>query len=78
MENSAEKLANYLKDNLESKSVTFFCGNKRRDELPEILTEQGIEVTEIESYQTQLTPRKLDEKNNGGIVFLALQVLKVI
>ena len=56
VENDAEKLANYLVDNLDTKNVTFFCGNKRRDALPEILTNNEIEVNEVICYQTQLTP----------------------
>ena len=65
IENSAEKLANYLVDAIDEKEVTFFCGNKRRDELPTILSEKGIKVNEVECYQTQLTPRKIEGKFNG-------------
>ena len=65
IENSAEKLANYLVDAIDGKEVTFFCGNKRRDELPTILAENGIKVNEVECYQTQLTPRKIEGKFNG-------------
>ena len=69
IENSAEKLANYLVDTIEEKEVTFFCGNKRRDELPTILEENGIKVNEVECYQTQLTPRKIDGKHNGILFY---------
>ena len=62
VENSAEKLANYLVTNLKDGEVTFFCSNKRRDELPTVLAESNIIVNEIETYQTQLTPRKIEEK----------------
>merc|ERR1712232_23470 len=55
-ENSALKLAMYLAENLEKKEITFFCGNKRRDELPDILNNHNIKVNEIACYQTQLTP----------------------
>lgn len=65
IENSAEKLAKYLVDNIDEKEVTFFCGNKRRDELPAILAENGIKINEVECYQTQLTPRKIEGKFNG-------------
>jgi len=69
IENSAEKLANYLVDTIEEKEATFFCGNKRRDELPTILEENGIKVNEVECYQTQLTPRKIDGKHNGILFY---------
>jgi uroporphyrinogen-III synthase len=68
-ENSAEKLANYLVKNLSEKEVTFFCGNKKREELSNILNENNIVVNEVESYQTALTPRKIDEKINGILFF---------
>lgn len=69
IENSAKKLANYLVSTIEEKEVTYFCGNKRRDELPSILAENEIKVNEIECYQTQLTPRKIDEKYNGILFY---------
>ena len=69
VENSAEKLANYLVENLESKNITFFCGNKRRDELPTILSENNIVVNEVECYQTQLTPRKIEDKYKGILFY---------
>lgn len=69
IENSAEKLANYLVKNIEEKEVTFFCGNRRRDELPTILAKNEIKVNEIECYQTQLTPRKIGENYNGILFY---------
>jgi uroporphyrinogen-III synthase len=36
--------------------VIFFCGNKRRDELPNILKEAGIKVHEVVVYETIETP----------------------
>ncbi len=69
-ENSAEKLANYLSSNLENKNATFFCGNKKREELPLILAKADIKVEEIECYQTFLTPERVD-KNHKGILFFS-------
>lgn len=68
-ENSAAKLANYLAENLKEKKVTFFCGDKRRDELPEILTKNKFEVQEIECYKTSLTPTKVEGKYQGILFF---------
>ena len=68
-ENSALKLAMYLAENLEKKEITFFCGNKRRDELPDILNNHNIKVNEIACYQTQLTPKKVDEKYRSILFF---------
>jgi len=69
VENDAEKLANYLVENIDTKNVTFFCGNKRRDALPEILINNGIEVNEVVCYQTQLTPRIIEAKYKGVLFY---------
>lgn len=37
---------------------TFFCGNLRRDDLPNALKNNNIYLTEIEIYQTILSPKK--------------------
>jgi hydroxymethylbilane synthase len=66
--NSAEKLADYLVENLEEKSVSFFCGDKRRDDLPKILIDHNIDLKEIECYKTVLTKKIVDE-NIDGILF---------
>jgi hydroxymethylbilane synthase len=68
-ESSAEKLSLFLKDNLKEKEVTFFCGNKRRDELPNILKENTFKINEIECYQTVLTPQKVDLKFSGLLFY---------
>jgi len=69
VEKSAEKLANYLVNNITEKYVTFFCGDNRRDELPDILKNNNIEVNEIESYKTILTPNKLGDNYNGILFY---------
>ena len=50
--------------------VIFFCGDQRRDELPDILRQNNIEVNEIVVYQTIATPHKI-EKNYFGILFFS-------
>jgi len=68
-EQSAEKLANYLKDQVKDiKEITFFCGNKRRDELTSILESNDIKVNEIECYKTVLTPNQI-ENTISSIMF---------
>jgi uroporphyrinogen-III synthase len=41
-------------------SVIFFCGDQRRDELPEKLAQHKIEVKEIEVYKTIALPEKIN------------------
>ncbi|WP_067146804.1 hydroxymethylbilane synthase [Pseudotamlana agarivorans] len=52
-ENSAKKLASYLVDYLEGTEVMYFCSDLRLDDLPNILEENNIKVTEVEAYQTK-------------------------
>lgn len=41
------------------REVWFFCGDKRRDELPDLLRKAGITVHEVIVYHTKLTPHRL-------------------
>lgn len=50
-------------------SFTFFCGNLRRDILPQTLKENGIAFNEIEVYETSITPHRLKFKPDGILFF---------
>lgn len=67
--NSAKDLAELI---IQQKinSVVFFCGNIRRDELPEKLTQQGISVNELIVYKT-IEVKKMITKNYDGILFFS-------
>ena len=39
-----------------TREVVFFCGNRRRDELPSLLADSGIKVHEVVLYHTVETP----------------------
>lgn len=47
----------------------FFCGDKRRDELPESLKSAGWEVREVVVYQTTLTPCRIDKPYEAILFF---------
>lgn len=49
--------------------VTFFCGNLRREELPELLHSRGVKVNEVVVYETLETPAKVDVPYNGILFF---------
>jgi uroporphyrinogen-III synthase len=53
-----------------AKEIVFFCGNKRRDELPEILKKTGIKLEEIVVYETVETP-VVSTKDFDGILFFS-------
>jgi uroporphyrinogen-III synthase len=67
-ENSKE-LANILVKKYKHKEFHFFSGNKRRDELPEILKEHNIKFSETRVYETQLNPQKFDSEFDGILFF---------
>ncbi|HTL09605.1 MAG TPA: uroporphyrinogen-III synthase [Chitinophagaceae bacterium] len=64
----AAALAEVIALDADNEEVVFFCGDQRRDELPAILQQQGIEVTEITVYHTIATPQVVD-KNYHGVLF---------
>ena len=58
-ERNAEKLANYLTEYMDGTEVTYFCSDQRMDQLPHILEDQMINVTEIVAYETKLATAKV-------------------
>lgn len=67
-EDSAAELAGKILEESEADEVLFFCGDQRRDELPDILRDGGIEVNEIIVYRTVAIPHKIG-KNYDGVMF---------
>jgi uroporphyrinogen-III synthase len=66
---SAEELADEILLNKDIDEVYFFCGNLRRNELPEILTENNIKVNEVEVYSTNFKPLKIKNTYDGILFF---------
>lgn len=50
-------------------SYTFFCGNLRRDTLPDAFSEFGIQFEEIKVYETTLTSNKISTPIDGILFF---------
>lgn len=73
--NDAAELAELIMEDGFTDEVTFFCGDQRRDELPDLLRQQDIEVNEIMVYQTIATPHKID-KEYFGILFFSPSAVK--
>lgn len=63
--NNASELAEALAASRPSGQVVFFCGNQRRDELPVILREHGIELEELVVYNTITTSVVIEEQYDG-------------
>ncbi|HEX6914269.1 MAG TPA: uroporphyrinogen-III synthase [Chitinophagaceae bacterium] len=51
------------------RQVLFFCSNIRRDELPELLRNEGIRLQEIVAYRTLATPVALNKNYNAVMFF---------
>lgn len=68
-EKNAKKLAEYLVEFINGTEVTYFCSDIRLDALPTILSENSIEVNEIEAYQTKYDGIKVDESVESAMFY---------
>ena len=66
---SGSKLANYIIKNHKNEKFHFFCGNKRREELPKILTEANVDFEEITTYKTVQNSKKFDRKFDAVLFY---------
>jgi len=64
-----KELAEIIVQDFADKKFTFFCGNLRRDELPELLTKNKVDFTEIQVYKTLLKPKKFERSFDGVLFF---------
>ncbi len=69
MTENAVDLADYITNNHTSTSFLFLAGNKRRNDLPSILTEKGISFKEIICYETLLIPKKFEQHFDAILFF---------
>lgn len=65
----AADLAEIITSIYNDESFTFFCGNIRRDELPNVLTKNNITFNEITVYETNLKPYKVEHKIDALLFF---------
>lgn len=66
---NALELGKIIAKEHKNESFLFFCGNKKREELPLILLENDIPVREIEVYRTILNPQTFDRIFDGLLFF---------
>ncbi|MCP9199373.1 uroporphyrinogen-III synthase [Gramella sp. GC03-9] len=72
---NGQELGKLLVEKHAEKHFHFFCGNKRRDELPAILKENQVKLTETEVYKTTLNFRQFHSEFDG-ILFLSPSAVK--
>jgi uroporphyrinogen-III synthase len=51
------------------KEIVFFCGNIRRDELPNKIRSEKGQVEEVVVYETEETPTRLERAYDGILFF---------
>lgn len=66
---NASELAEEIIENEDPEEVIFFCGNRRRDELPAKLKKQRIEINEIIVYQTENLQHRISKEYDGILFF---------
>ena len=59
VKDNAAALANEIISKSKAKEFVFFCGDKRRDELPNELQNAGVQLTEIVLYKNLSQPQKI-------------------
>jgi len=65
----AEDLTHLIAEKHSDKSFTFFCGNLRRDVLPNFFKENNIEFQEVQVYKNDLSSRKITDKFDSILFF---------
>ncbi len=66
---NATALAEKIIENEMPEEVIFFCGDQRRDELPQLLKEESVAVNEIVVYETIPVPHKLSKTYTAILFF---------
>lgn len=56
---NAALLAEVIAEKIDGNKIIFFCGNRRLEDLPRLLTEKNIDVEEVVVYHTELVPQKI-------------------
>ncbi len=65
----ASDLATLIVNDFSNENFTFFCGNLRRETLPEAFKKAQISFEEIEIYETILLPQKINATLDGILFF---------
>ena len=67
--NDAAALAKLIVEEQPKGKLFFFCGDQRREELPEILQQNSLELKEIIVYQTTTIKHSIQKLYNGILFF---------
>ncbi|GHA45571.1 uroporphyrinogen III methyltransferase [Salinimicrobium marinum] len=67
--NYGQDLAEKIASGYSNEDFIFFCGKKRRPELPDFLRQKKISISEVEVYDTHLVEKKIDRTFDGVLFF---------
>lgn len=67
--NYGQELAEKISLSYQNEDFLFFCGRKRRRELPDYLRSENINISEVEVYDTHLIQKKIDRTFDGVLFF---------
>jgi uroporphyrinogen-III synthase len=66
---TAAELAEKIIADVEEREVIFFCGNLRRNDLPDAVRQKGITIKEITVYQTNFSPIAVEKEYDAVLFF---------
>ena len=66
---NSKELAEYIVRNNPADSYQFICGNRRREELPRILSENTIRYKEVVAYDTSIIEQHFDNIFQGVLFY---------
>ncbi len=69
MAKNSEELGNFLAKNYKNESFSYFCGQERREELPNVLKSSKNSIFEVKTYKTIPNLVKFDQKWDGILFF---------
>ncbi|GER58753.1 uroporphyrinogen-III synthase [Patiriisocius marinus] len=67
--NYGADLAQIIANKYKERTFYFFCGEQRRDEIPDTLKTSNIEFIEVNTYKTILKPRRYEQKWDGILFY---------
>lgn len=69
MASNSKELGDFIIEMDKNEPFYYFCGSRRRDELPNLLKSSKIELFEVKTYKTTLKPRIFTQKPDGILFF---------
>lgn len=69
MAKNGQELGDFIQKHHKNETIYFFCGDRRREELPTLMSEAEIPFEEIITYQTKLHPKSFKRSFDAVLFF---------